>query len=240
MRVCVIGAGSMGLVTGVCLAHIGHEVICVDNHEEKVKLIQTGQPPIFEPGLSELLQMAIAAQRLEFTTDLAAGVVHGDILLITADTPPPPTDDSPTPYVEAIAQRIGTHLNGDYKVIVNKSTTPIDSDGRVRMRVLDGIAEQQQAMAPICVNTETTLNMVDFDVISHPESLRQGSAVHDMLNPDRIVLEGNSARAIAKMQQLYAPIISREFAADKSLPTVPVLVTNLSYVDEQILCSKLR
>ena len=237
MRVCVIGVGYMGLVTGVCLAHIGHEVICVDNHKEKVSLIQAGQFPIFEPGLSELMQAAIAAQRIEFTIDLAAGVAHGDILVIATDTPLLPTGNNHIPHVEAIAQRIGTQLNGDYKVIVNKSTVAMGSDDRVRMRVLDGIAEHQQALASTGIGVDTTLDMVDFDVISQPESLRQGSAIYDMLNPDRIVLEGNSYRAIARIQQLYAPIISREFAENKSLPTVPVLVTDLSYIGEQILCS---
>ena len=240
MRVCVIGAGYMGLVTGVCLAHIGHEVICVDNHGETVKLMRAGQSPIFEPGLSELMQAEIAAQRIKFTLDLATGIAHGDILFITTDTPHQPTTESDTRYVETIAWRIGTHLKGDYKVIVNKSTKPIGSGDRMRMMVLDGIAERQQALAPAGVSADTTLNMVDFDVVNHLEFLRSGSVVYDIFNPDRIVLEGNSSRAIALIQQLYAPIISREFAEDKSLPTVPVLVTDLSFVGKQTLCSEHR
>ena len=230
MRVCVIGTGYMGLVTGVCLAHIGHEVICVDNHTKQIKLMQAGQSPIFEPDLSELMQATISNQQLEFTTDLAAGVAHGDILFIAVDTPRWFTGDSDTHYVDTIARGIGSHLNGDYKVIVNKSPAPIGASDRVRMMVLDGIAERQHARAPAGIGADTTLNMIDFDVVSHPNLLRQGSAVYDMFNPDRIVLEGNSSRAIAMMQQLYAPIISREFAEDKSLPTIPVLITDLNYV----------
>lgn len=226
MRVCVIGTGYVGLVTGVCLAHIGHHVICVDNNEEKVKLMQSGQSPIFEPGLSELMQGAIQAQNIEFTTDLAAGVSHGEILFIAVGTPPLPTGESDTRYVEAVARGIGEHLNGGYKVVVNKSTVPIGSGDWVRMIVLDGIAERQKLLVPAGGGVSELA--ADFDVVSNPEFLREGAAVLDTFNPDRIVLGGNSPRAIAMMKELYAPIVSREFATDKSLPTVPVVVTDLS------------
>lgn len=227
MRVCVIGTGYVGLVTGVCLAHTGHHVICVDNNEEKVKLMQSGQSPIFEPGLSELMKSVIEAGRIEFTTDLAAGVNHGEILFIAVGTPPLPTGESDTRYVEAVARGIGTHLNGGYKVIVNKSTVPIGSGDWVRMLVLDGVAERQQALVSTSGGTMTE-PQIDFDVVSNPEFLREGCAVYDTFNPDRIVLGSNSQRAIAMMRELYAPIISREMAEDKSLPTVPVVVTDLS------------
>jgi UDPglucose 6-dehydrogenase len=226
MRVCVIGTGYVGLVTGVCLAHIGHHVICVDNNEEKVKLMQSGQSPIFEPGLSELMQGAIQAQNIEFTTDLAAGVSHGEVLFIAVGTPPLPTGESDTRYVEAVARGIGEHLNGGYKVVVNKSTVPIGSGDWVRMIVLDGIAERQKTLVPAGGGVSEL--EADFDVISNPEFLREGAAVLDTFNPDRIVLGGNSPRATAMMKELYAPIISREYAEDKSLPTVPVVVTDLS------------
>jgi UDPglucose 6-dehydrogenase len=226
MRVCVIGTGYVGLVTGVCLAHIGHHVICVDNNEEKVRLMQSGQSPIFEPGLSELMQGAIQAQNIEFTTDLAAGVSHGEILFIAVGTPPLPTGESDTRYVEAVARGIGEHLNGGYKVVVNKSTVPIGSGDWVRMIVLDGIAERQKSLVPAGGGVAEL--DADFDVVSNPEFLREGAAVLDTFNPDRIVLGGNSPRAIAMMKELYAPIVSREFAEDRSLPTVPVVVTDLS------------
>jgi len=116
MRVCVIGTGYVGLVTGVCLAHIGHDVICVDNNEEKVKVMQSGQSPIYEPGLSELMQQAIQEKKISFSTDLGAGVAHGEVLFIAVGTPPLPTGESDTRYVEAVARGIGTHLNGGYKV----------------------------------------------------------------------------------------------------------------------------
>ncbi|MDX2215140.1 MAG: UDP-glucose/GDP-mannose dehydrogenase family protein [Oculatellaceae cyanobacterium bins.114] len=227
MRVCVIGTGYVGLVTGVCLAHIGHHVICVDNNEEKVKLMQSGQSPIFEPGLSELMQASIQAGRIEFTTDLAAGVGHGEILFIAVGTPPLPTGESDTRYVEAVARGIGQHLNGGYKVVVNKSTVPIGSGDWVRMIVLDGVAERQKALVPAGSNEAVEIE-ADFDVVSNPEFLREGSAVYDTFNPDRIVLGSNSQRAIALMKELYAPIVAREFAEEKTQPTVPVVVTDLS------------
>lgn len=228
MRVCVIGTGYVGLVTGVCLAHIGHQVICVDNNEAKVKLMQSGQSPIFEPGLSEMMQDAIQSKNIEFTTDLEAGVTHGEVLFIAVGTPPLPTGESDTRYVEAVARGIGSHLNGGYKVIVNKSTVPIGSGDWVRMLVLDGVAERQQVIVASGSSTVTAEVAVDFDVVSNPEFLREGCAIFDTLNPDRIVLGSNSDRAIGTMRELYAPIVSREFAEDKLMPTVPVVVTDLS------------
>jgi len=223
MRVCVIGTGYVGLVTGVCLAHIGHQVICVDNNEEKVKLMKSGQSPIYEPGLSELMQSATEAGRLEFTADLGLGVKHGEILFVAVGTPPLPTGESDTRYVEAVARGIGAHLDSGFRVIVNKSTVPIGSGDWVRRIVLDGLAERQ-------MSEEATGNGndVNFEVISNPEFLREGSAIYDTFNPDRIVLGGNNEKAIAMMQELYQPIVERKFSEDPSLSPVPVVVTDLS------------
>ena len=215
MQVCVIGTGYVGLVTGACLAHIGHRVLCVDNNEAKVKLMQSGRSPIYEPGLDEIMQSAMAEGNLEFTSDLAMGVTFGDIIFIAVGTPALPTGESDTRYVEAVARGIGTHLNGGYKVIVNKSTVPIGSGDWVRRIVLDGVAEREAEIA-------------GFDVVSNPEFLREGSAVYDTFNPDRIVLGSNSLKAIAMMQELYQPLVERKFAQDKSLPPVPVVITDLN------------
>jgi UDPglucose 6-dehydrogenase len=247
MRVCVIGTGYVGLVTGVCLSHVGHDVICVDVNEEKVKLMQSGQSPIFEPGLSELMQSSMAAGRLQFTTDLGEGVNHGEILFIAVGTPALPNGESDTRYVEAVAKGIGSHLKGGYKVIVNKSTVPIGSGDWVRMIVLDGVVERQKV--PVLaggiaesVQPEVT---VDFDVVSNPEFLREGSAIYDTFNPDRIVLGSNSPRAIAMMQELYAPIAEGRFAEDPSNGQVPVVVTDLSsaemvkYASNSFLATKI-
>ncbi|TAE53659.1 MAG: UDP-glucose/GDP-mannose dehydrogenase family protein [Nostocales cyanobacterium] len=223
MKVCVIGTGYVGLVTGVCLAHTGHDVICIDNNEEKVKLMKSGQSPIFEPGLSEMMQSCIKNGKIQFSSDLAAGVAHGEILFIAVGTPPLPNGESDTRYVEAVARGIGVNLNGGYKVIVNKSTVPIGSGDWVRMIVLDGIAERQKSS-----DEKVSEIATQFDVVSNPEFLREGSAIYDTFNPDRIVLGGNSEQAIGMMKELYAPIVERKFADDQTLPPVPVLVTDLS------------
>ncbi|NJM27913.1 MAG: UDP-glucose/GDP-mannose dehydrogenase family protein [Pseudanabaena sp. RU_4_16] len=219
MRVCVIGTGYVGLVTGACLAHIGHNVICVDNNPEKVKLMQSGQSPIYEPGLSEIMQSAMSAARLSFTIDLSAGISHGEILFIAVGTPPLPNGESDTRYVEAVARGIGASLNADYKVIVNKSTVPIGSGDWVRQLIIDELSNRQQALQiPVIAN---------FDVVSNPEFLREGSAVYDTFNPDRIVLGSNSKRPISIVQKLYAPIVQGQFAQGKLLSEVPVVVTDL-------------
>jgi UDPglucose 6-dehydrogenase len=223
MKVCVIGTGYVGLVTGACLAHIGHHVICVDNNEEKVKLMQQGQSPIYEPGLPEILQSAIQNQTIEFTTDLAGGVAHGEILFIAVGTPALPNGESDTRYVEAVARGIGSNLTSGYKVIVNKSTVPIGSGDWVRMLVLDGYAEQKKQSG-----AGATSEIPQFDVVSNPEFLREGSAVYDTFNPDRIVLGSNSSKAIELMQALYTPVVQRKFAEDPTLAPVPVVVTDLS------------
>ena len=171
MRVCVIGTGYVGLVTGVCLAHIGHHVICIDNNEEKVKLMKSGQSPIYEPGLSEIMHEASQAGNLEFTSDLAAGVAHGEVLFIAVGTPALPNGESDTRYVEAVARGIGANLNGGYKVIVNKSTVPIGSGDWVRMIVLDGVAERQMALvgAGGVVTEAPPETTSEFEVVSNPE-----------------------------------------------------------------------
>jgi UDPglucose 6-dehydrogenase len=231
MRVCTIGTGYVGLVTGACLAHIGHEVICVDNNPAKVELMKSGHSPIYEPGLSEIMQAAMASGRLQFTTDLGLGVEHGEILFIAVGTPPLPNGSSDTQYVEAVAKGIGQHLNGDYKVIVNKSTVPIGSGDWVKMLVLDGVAERNKQLTLVGVGggekQQSPRLTPKFDVVSNPEFLREGSAIYDTLNPDRIVLGSNNQQAIDLMLKLYAPIIDRQYSEDTTLPSVAVLATDL-------------
>jgi UDPglucose 6-dehydrogenase len=229
MRVCTIGTGYVGLVTGACLAHIGHDVICVDNNPAKVALMQSGTSPIYEPGLSEIMQSAMSAGKLKFTTDLALGVAHGEILFIAVGTPPLPNGSSDTQYVEAVARGIGQHLNGDYKVIVNKSTVPIGSGDWVRMLVMDGVAarNQQPSLVGAGGDPQSSQLAAQFDVVSNPEFLREGSAIYDTINPDRIVLGSDSQQAIDLMLELYRPIIDRQLAEDRTLPPVHLLTTDL-------------
>lgn len=229
MRVCVIGTGYVGLVTGVCLSHIGHNVICIDNNEEKVKLMKSGQSPIYEPGLSELMKSSMESERLEFSSDLEHGVDNSDILFIAVGTPALPTGDSDTRYVEAVARGIGAHLKEGYKVIVNKSTVPIGSGDWVRMIVLDGVAERQKSLVAAGGGEAPPASITaQFDVVSNPEFLREGSAVYDTFNPDRIVLGSNSEKALGMMQELYQPLVDRTFAEDKNLSPVPVVMTDLN------------
>ena len=223
MRVCVVGTGYVGLVTGACLAQIGHHVICVDNNVQKVEMMKRGESPIFEPGLSEILTSNLAAGRIEFTTDLAAGVSHGEVIFIAVGTPSLPNGETNTAYVEAVATGIGQVLTEDYKVIVNKSTVPIGSGDWVKMLVLDGVADKSKTVQEAALNRQ-----VEFDVVSNPEFLREGSAIFDTFNPDRIVLGSASERALQIMCDLYQPIVQRKFAEDASLPDVPVLKTDLN------------
>ncbi len=229
MRVCAIGTGYVGLVTGVCLAHIGHDVVCVDNNLAKVEMMTAGHSPIYEPGLSEMMKSAMAAGRLTFTTDLSVGVNHGEILFIAVGTPSLPDGSSNTQYVESVAKGIGEHLNGGYKVIVNKSTVPIGSGDWVKMLVMDGVANQlkKPVLVGAGVTTPAAEPKVKFDVVSNPEFLREGSAIYDTLNPDRIVLGSNNQTAINMMLELYAPIIDRKYSQDVSLLPVSVLTTDL-------------
>ncbi len=229
MRVCTIGTGYVGLVTGACLAHIGHDVICVDNNPAKVELMKSGHSPIYEPGLSEIMTAAMSTGRLQFTTDLEFGVEHGEILFIAVGTPPLANGSSDTQYVEAVARGIGQHLQGDYKVIVNKSTVPIGSGDWVKMLVMDGVAERNQQPSLVGAGSKQQFSQLAprFDVVSNPEFLREGSAIYDTLNPDRIVLGSSSQQAIDLMLKLYAPIIDRQYAEDPQLPPVAVLATDL-------------
>ena len=166
MRVCTIGTGYVGLVTGACLAHIGHDVICVDNNPAKVELMKAGNSPIYEPGLSEIMQTAMSTGRLQFTTDLAFGVEHGEILFIAVGTPPLPNGSSDTQYVEAVARGIGQHLTDEYKVIVNKSTVPIGSGDWVKMLVLDGVIERNRELSLVGVGSSAQPNRLGWIMFS--------------------------------------------------------------------------
>jgi len=233
MRVCVIGTGYVGLVTGACLAYIGHHVICIDNHETKIALMQSGKSPIYEPGLSAIIQSTIQSGKLEFTQDFKVGINHGQVLFIAVDTPPLPKGESDNGYIETVACQIGAHLQNGYKVIVNKSTVPVGSGDWVQQLILDQLAQNQEEVT------------AEFDLVSNPEFLREGLAVYDTFHPDRIILGSNSERAIAVMQELYAPIIERQIAADSTLPPVNVLVTDLnsaeviSYAANAFLATKI-
>lgn len=236
MHVAVVGAGYVGLVTGACLAHLGNSVICVDNNSAKIEGLQRGRLPIYEPGLEELVREGTAAGRLHFTTDLGLGIQASEVVFIAVGTPALPSGDPDLRYVEAVAREIGQHLDEHYRVIVNKSTVPIGSGDWVRMLILDGAAEaakQRLSSREVGRDPEArslTLELSpwtpQFDVVSNPEFLREGSAIQDTFYPDRIVIGSNSPRAIEIMRQLYEPILNRQQGLQGD--PVPLLVTDLA------------
>ncbi|MCB0425877.1 MAG: UDP-glucose/GDP-mannose dehydrogenase family protein [Mangrovimonas sp.] len=187
MKISVIGTGYVGLVTGTCLAETGNEVLCVDINEKKVKQMQNGQVPIYEPHLDVIFERNIKAKRLTFSTSLEEGVNHGEIIFLALPTPEDEDGSADLSYVLGAAKDIGKLLK-EYRIIVDKSTVPVGTADRVA-KVISG---------------ETT---VDFDVVSNPEFLREGFAVDDFLKPERIVIGSSSQKATELMQKLYKPFV---------------------------------
>ena len=187
MKIAVIGTGYVGLVTGTCLAETGNEVICVDIDAEKVAKMRNGVVPIYEPHLDMLFERNIKANRLQFTTSLAEGLEHGDIIFLALPTPEDEDGSADLSYVLNVSEEIGKTITS-YKVIVDKSTVPVGTAERVR----EVIAQN----APC-----------EFDVVSNPEFLREGFAVDDFLKPERIVVGSSSERATSMMRKLYNPFV---------------------------------
>jgi UDPglucose 6-dehydrogenase len=186
MKLTIIGSGYVGLTTGACFAEVGHEVMCVDNDPAKIETLLAGKIPIYEPGLAEIVSSNVAAGRLAFTTETPEGVRHGDVVFIAVPTPPNPDGSVDLKYIEKVAREIAPAIKG-YTVIVDKSTVPVKTGEKV--------TETIRRYAP----------GAEFDVVSNPEFLREGSAVEDLMKPDRIVIGANSERAIALMRQIYDP-----------------------------------
>ncbi|MGE7136673.1 UDP-glucose dehydrogenase family protein [Luteibacter sp. NPDC031894] len=190
MKVTIFGTGYVGLVTGACLAEMGNHVVCVDVDEAKVDGLRRGVVPIFEPGLEPIVKRNHASGRLDFTTDPAPAIAHGELIFIAVGTPPDEDGSADMKYVLSVARTIGEHLDG-YAVIVNKSTVPVGTADRVRGAVNEVLVQRGAA--------------ADFDVVSNPEFLKEGDAVEDCLRPDRIVVGASSPRAIGVLRKLYAP-----------------------------------
>ncbi len=191
MRVTLIGTGYVGLVTGACLAEVGNHVMCVDKDAAKVASLKAGNIPIFEPGLESVVAGTVKSNRLEFSTDIAAGVAHGEVLMIAVGTPPGEDGSADLSHVLAVADDIGKHID-DYRVIVTKSTVPVGTADKVR----DQITEQLRSRG---------LGDTPFSVVSNPEFLKEGAAVDDFMKPDRIVIGSDDDRASDVMRELYAP-----------------------------------
>ena len=190
MRIAIFGTGYVGLVTGTCLAEVGHDVVCVDIDTAKVEGLKQGIIPIFEPGLQPMVKANHAAGRLDFSTDAAAAIAHGEVVFIAVGTPPDEDGSADLQYVLAVARTIGRHLKKP-TLVVNKSTVPVGTADKVR----ETIAAELRARG----------SNVLFDVVSNPEFLKEGDAVNDCMRPDRIVIGAESSQAVDRMKRLYAP-----------------------------------
>jgi len=198
MDIAIIGSGYVGLVTGACFADVRHSVICVDNDQRKIENLQNGVIPLYEPGLEEVVHRNVSANRLRFTTSTAEGVDESQIVFIAVPTPPQPDGSVDLTYIEKVAREISEVLK-EYRVIVDKSTVPV----KTGEKVADTIRRYAKGS-------------VEFDVVSNPEFLREGCAVADLMNPDRIVIGSNSDRALSLMKKVYEPFMA------------PIMVTDMN------------
>ncbi|MBW0146506.1 UDP-glucose dehydrogenase family protein [Marinobacter arenosus] len=190
MKITIFGTGYVGLVTGACLADVGHHVLCMDVDKAKIEKLENGQIPIYEPGLESIVAHTVEAGRLAFTTDAEKAVKHGTLQFIAVGTPPDEDGSADLQYVTAVARAIGQYMD-DYKVVVDKSTVPVGTADKVRAALraeLDGR------------NLE-----LDFDVVSNPEFLKEGAAINDFMKPDRIVVGTDSDKAAELLREVYYP-----------------------------------
>ncbi|MBZ2167806.1 MULTISPECIES: UDP-glucose dehydrogenase family protein [Marinobacter] len=190
MKITIFGTGYVGLVTGACLADVGHEVLCMDVDEGKIQRLKNGQIPIYEPGLESIVSHTVEAGRLSFTTDVEEAVAHGVLQFIAVGTPPDEDGSADLQYVTAVARSIGQHMD-DYKVVIDKSTVPVGTADKVRAAVQ---AELDQRKLDL-----------DFDVVSNPEFLKEGAAIQDFMKPDRIVVGTDSEKAAELLREVYYP-----------------------------------
>jgi UDPglucose 6-dehydrogenase len=190
MKITVVGTGYVGLVSGACLAEVGNDVLCLDVDPEKIRILEEGGIPIYEPGLQDMVRRNVAAGRLHFTTDIEKAVLHGTVQFIAVGTPPDEDGSADLQYVLGAARNIG-RLMTDYKVVVDKSTVPVGTGAKVHAAIADELAKRG-------VNTP-------YSVVSNPEFLKEGAAVEDFMRPDRIVVGAEDDQAIHLMRALYAP-----------------------------------
>jgi len=200
MNICIVGTGYVGLVTGVCFAEFGLDVVCVDKDEAKIGALQDGRIPLYEPGLEEMLRKNMKEGRIRFTTELGGAVRGSLVIFIAVGTPSDDSGMADLQYVKEVALGIARNLNG-YKVVVTKSTVPVGTGS-----LIEGIIRGNRA------------EEVPFDVASNPEFLREGSAIEDFMRPNRVVIGARSERAVAILQDLYAPLYLIE---------TPFVVTNV-------------
>lgn len=201
MNIAIVGTGYVGLVTGTCFAEFGARVTCVDKEAHKVHALQEGIIPIYEPGLEELVKKNLREGRLKFTTDMVEAVTGALVIFIAVGTPPRQDGQADLSFIETVSETIAEHMNG-YKVVVTKSTVPVGTGERIREIIGRRLRESY-----------------DFDIVSNPEFLREGSAIEDFLRPNRVVIGANSQQAVAIMRDLYGPL---------NLIEVPMVVTDVA------------
>ncbi|MEO8027889.1 MAG: UDP-glucose/GDP-mannose dehydrogenase family protein [Bryobacteraceae bacterium] len=221
MKVCILGTGYVGLTTGVCLAYMGHEVTCLDTDATKIETMRQGKAPIYEPHLDDL--MADASANLKFTTSYQEAVPGAEVIFIAVGTPPGANGGPDLKYLASAADGIGQHLDSPFTVVVNKSTVPIGSGNWVGSLIRDSFEKAHGAKA----NGK-------FAVASNPEFLREGSALHDSLYPDRVVIGGDDSRTLEVLYRLYRPILDQTFTPPTYLPrpegtgAVPLISADLA------------
>jgi UDPglucose 6-dehydrogenase len=190
MKVTVFGIGYVGLVQAAVMAEVGHDVVCIDIDQSKVDQLKQGNIPIFEPGLTPLVKSNYDAGRVDFTTDAARGIAHGEIIFIAVGTPPDEDGSADLKYVLAVAETIATHM-ASHKVVINKSTVPVGTADKVKAKIAHTLSDAGKS--------------VTFDVVSNPEFLKEGAAVNDCMRPDRIILGTDSESAEKTLRELYSP-----------------------------------
>jgi UDPglucose 6-dehydrogenase len=195
MDIAIVGCGYVGLVTGVCLASIGHQVICVDNNLEKIKRLKSGQVPFYEPGLDKLMAEMVQKKRLKFSSSIKEATAKVGVIFIAVGTPSKKNGDADLTYVENVARQIATSMDS-YKLIVEKSTVPAATGQRIERTIRLNLPAKFQGRK----------QSLDFDVASNPEFLREGSAVEDFMNPDRVVIGVESKRAETILREIYEPL----------------------------------
>jgi len=190
MKITIFGTGYVGLVTGACLADVGHDVLCMDVDEGKINKLKNGQIPIYEPGLESIVKHTFEAGRLSFTTDVEEAVKHGTLQFIAVGTPPDEDGSADLQYVLAVAKSIGQYMD-EYKVVVDKSTVPVGTGDKVKAAVRAQLDKRGLELA--------------FDVVSNPEFLKEGAAINDFMKPDRIVIGTDSEQAADLLREVYYP-----------------------------------
>ena len=201
MKIAIIGTGYVGLVTGTCLSDFGLDVVCIDKDNKKIECLNSGKVPIYEPNLENLIKKNVSAGRLTFTTDLKKAVKQSQVIFIAVGTPPNHDGSANLKQIEKVAQQITASMN-EYKVIVNKSTVPIGTAAKIKEIINQNVIARSEATR----QSQPTSKPFDFDIVSNPEFLREGSAVYDFTHPDKIVIGTNSDKALKIMQEIYRPL----------------------------------